>query len=189
MIDAGGRTVIPGLNDSHIHVIRGGLNYDMELRWDGVPSLADALSMLRRAGRPHAGAAMGARGRRLDRVPVRGAAHADPRRDQCGCAGRPGLRPPPLRPGAAEPRRAARRGLHARDARPAGWRDPARQGRESDRSARRPAEREHSLQDALARAPTRPRRAADLHAALHARAQPLRTDQHHRRRRGLPELP
>jgi hypothetical protein len=46
-IDAGGRTVIPGLNDSHIHTIRGGLNYNMELRWDGVPSLADALRMLR----------------------------------------------------------------------------------------------------------------------------------------------
>ncbi len=47
MIDAGGRTVIPGLNDSHIHVIRGGLNYNMELRWDGVTSLAEALQMLR----------------------------------------------------------------------------------------------------------------------------------------------
>jgi predicted amidohydrolase YtcJ len=47
MIDAGQRTVIPGLNDSHTHVIRGGLNYNMELRWDGVPSLADALRMLR----------------------------------------------------------------------------------------------------------------------------------------------
>src|SRR5204863_1728230 len=39
-IDLGGRTVIPGLNDSHMHPIRGGLNYKMELRWDGVPSLA-----------------------------------------------------------------------------------------------------------------------------------------------------
>src|SRR3990172_11845944 len=47
VIDAGRRTVIPGLNDSHTHVIRGGLNYNMELRWDGVPSLADALRMLR----------------------------------------------------------------------------------------------------------------------------------------------
>ena len=47
VIDAGGRTVIPGLNDSHIHVIRGGLNYNLELRWDGVPSLADALRLLR----------------------------------------------------------------------------------------------------------------------------------------------
>jgi len=42
-----GRRVIPGLNDSHLHVIRGGLNYNMELRWDGVPSLADALRMLK----------------------------------------------------------------------------------------------------------------------------------------------
>jgi predicted amidohydrolase YtcJ len=35
------------LNDSHLHVIRGGLNYNMELRWDGVPSLADGLRMLK----------------------------------------------------------------------------------------------------------------------------------------------
>jgi hypothetical protein len=47
VIDAGRRAVIPGLNDSHTHVIRGGLNYNLELRWDGVPSLADALRMLR----------------------------------------------------------------------------------------------------------------------------------------------
>ena len=46
-IDLGGRTVIPGLNDSHMHPIRGGLNYNMELRWDGVPSLADAMRMLK----------------------------------------------------------------------------------------------------------------------------------------------
>jgi predicted amidohydrolase YtcJ len=50
-IDLKGRRVIPGLNDSHIHVIRGGLNYNMELRWDGVPSLADALVMLREQAR------------------------------------------------------------------------------------------------------------------------------------------
>jgi predicted amidohydrolase YtcJ len=48
IIDAGGRRLVPGLIDSHMHIIRGGLNYNMELRWDGVPSLADALSMLRR---------------------------------------------------------------------------------------------------------------------------------------------
>jgi predicted amidohydrolase YtcJ len=47
VIDVGGRTVIPGLIDSHMHPIRGGLNYNMELRWDGVPSLADALRMLK----------------------------------------------------------------------------------------------------------------------------------------------
>ena len=47
IIDVQGRTVIPGLNDSHMHPIRGGLNYNMELRWDGVPSLADALRLLK----------------------------------------------------------------------------------------------------------------------------------------------
>ena len=47
VVDAGGRTVIPGLNDSHLHVIREGLNYNMELRWDGVTSLKRALQMLK----------------------------------------------------------------------------------------------------------------------------------------------
>src|SRR5437016_1628683 len=47
VIDLQGRRVIPGLNDSHLHAIRGGLSYNMELRWDGVPSLADGLRMLK----------------------------------------------------------------------------------------------------------------------------------------------
>ena len=51
VIDVQGRRAIPGLNDSHTHPIRGGLNYNMELRWDGVPSLADALRMLREQAR------------------------------------------------------------------------------------------------------------------------------------------
>ncbi|WP_338678003.1 amidohydrolase [Streptomyces sp. SCSIO 30461] len=52
VIDVLGRRVVPGLNDSHLHVIRGGLNYVLELRWDGVPSLRQALAMLReQAGR------------------------------------------------------------------------------------------------------------------------------------------
>jgi predicted amidohydrolase YtcJ len=46
-IDLKKKRVIPGINDSHIHLIRGGLNYNLELRWDGVPSLADALRMLK----------------------------------------------------------------------------------------------------------------------------------------------
>lgn len=45
-IDARGLRVIPGLIDSHMHIIRGGLNYNLELRWDGVPTLADAMAML-----------------------------------------------------------------------------------------------------------------------------------------------
>ena len=48
IIDLGGRRLIPGLIDNHIHIIRGGLNYNMELRWDGVRSLADAMAMLKR---------------------------------------------------------------------------------------------------------------------------------------------
>ncbi len=47
IVDLGRRTVIPGLNDSHLHLIRGGLNYNLELRWDGVPSLSLALQMLK----------------------------------------------------------------------------------------------------------------------------------------------
>lgn len=46
-IDLEGKIVIPGLNDSHIHLIRGGLNFNMELRWDGVTSLSDALHILK----------------------------------------------------------------------------------------------------------------------------------------------
>jgi predicted amidohydrolase YtcJ len=48
VIDLKGRTVLPGLIDNHLHIIRGGLNFNMELRWDGVRSLADAMEMLRR---------------------------------------------------------------------------------------------------------------------------------------------
>src|SRR4051794_10975599 len=51
LIDLKGRTVIPGLNDSHLHVIRSGLNYNLELRWEGVRSLADAMSMLKEQAR------------------------------------------------------------------------------------------------------------------------------------------
>ncbi|MDQ0935639.1 amidohydrolase [Streptomyces turgidiscabies] len=47
VVDALGRRMIPGLNDAHLHVIRGGLNYVLELRWDGVRSLRQGLTMLR----------------------------------------------------------------------------------------------------------------------------------------------
>jgi predicted amidohydrolase YtcJ len=48
IIDLKGRRVLPGLIDNHLHIIRGGLNFNMELRWDGVRSLSDAMSMLKR---------------------------------------------------------------------------------------------------------------------------------------------
>ncbi|CDZ76480.1 N-substituted formamide deformylase precursor [Legionella massiliensis] len=47
LIDLHKKVVIPGLNDSHIHLIRGGLSFNMELRWDGIHSLSDALLMLK----------------------------------------------------------------------------------------------------------------------------------------------
>jgi len=48
VIDLKGRRALPGLIDNHLHIIRGGLNFNMELRWDGVRSLADAMAMLKR---------------------------------------------------------------------------------------------------------------------------------------------
>ncbi|TXR88497.1 amidohydrolase [Bacillus sp. BF9-10] len=50
-IDLKRKRAIPGLNDSHIHVIRGGLHYNMELRWEGVPSITIALEMLKEQAR------------------------------------------------------------------------------------------------------------------------------------------
>jgi predicted amidohydrolase YtcJ len=46
-IDAGRRTLIPGLNDSHLHAVRGGRFYNLELRWDGVKSIKRGLAMIR----------------------------------------------------------------------------------------------------------------------------------------------
>ncbi len=49
VIDLQGRTVIPGLIDSHIHAIRAGLSFGTEVNWTGVPSLAEALDRIRQA--------------------------------------------------------------------------------------------------------------------------------------------
>src|SRR3984893_7327816 len=51
IVDLGGRTVVPGLMDSHIHALRAGLTYSVELSWIGVPSLAKGLDLIREAAR------------------------------------------------------------------------------------------------------------------------------------------
>jgi predicted amidohydrolase YtcJ len=51
VIDAGRRTVIPGINDAHTHFIRGGLTYTNEVRWDGVGSLAEGMRRVREQAR------------------------------------------------------------------------------------------------------------------------------------------
>ena len=61
--------MLPGLIDNHLHIIRGGLNFNMELRWDG--AFAQRRHEHVEAGGDHAAAAMGTRRWRLYRAPVR----------------------------------------------------------------------------------------------------------------------
>src|ERR1041385_2801399 len=54
MIDLGGRTVIPGLTDGHIHGIRAALTFGSEVNWIGVPSLKEALAKIADAAKTQA---------------------------------------------------------------------------------------------------------------------------------------
>ncbi len=49
VIDLQGRTVIPGLIDSHMHAIRAALSFSTEVNWIGTRSLAEALGRVREA--------------------------------------------------------------------------------------------------------------------------------------------
>lgn len=51
IIDAGGRRMLPGLNDSHLHITRGGRFYNLELRWEGIKSLKHGLAMIKEQAR------------------------------------------------------------------------------------------------------------------------------------------
>jgi len=51
VVDLGGRTVIPGLIDSHMHAIRAALSYATEVHWFGTTSVEEALGRLRDAAR------------------------------------------------------------------------------------------------------------------------------------------
>ncbi len=47
IVDAGGRTIIPGLIDSHLHAIRGGQTFNFESYWYDATTLAEALDQLK----------------------------------------------------------------------------------------------------------------------------------------------
>jgi predicted amidohydrolase YtcJ len=51
LIDLGGRTVIPGLTDGHIHGIRAALTFGTEVNWIGVPTLKEALQKISQAAK------------------------------------------------------------------------------------------------------------------------------------------
>ena len=51
VVNLGGRTMIPGLIDSHIHATVAGLSWDGELHWESVRSLADGLKQIEAAAR------------------------------------------------------------------------------------------------------------------------------------------
>jgi len=56
-VDAGGRTLIPGLIDSHMHAIRAALSYATEVNWIDAPSIDEAMRRLHdAAGRARPGA-------------------------------------------------------------------------------------------------------------------------------------
>src|SRR5947209_16338529 len=54
LIDLGGRTVIPGLTDGHIHGIRAALTFGNEVNWIGVPTLKEALAKIADAAKTQA---------------------------------------------------------------------------------------------------------------------------------------
>jgi hypothetical protein len=51
VVDLQGRTVIPGLIDSHMHAIRAALSFATEVNWIGAPSLVEAMGRIREASR------------------------------------------------------------------------------------------------------------------------------------------
>jgi predicted amidohydrolase YtcJ len=55
LVDLGGRTVIPGLIDSHIHAIRAALFYATEVNWIGAHSIPEAMARLTAAAKAKPG--------------------------------------------------------------------------------------------------------------------------------------
>ena len=153
-------------------------------RHSGRPQLHDGASLGRRAlpgrgdapiaraGAPDPAAPVGPRRGRLHGVAVRGASVAHAGRAERGGAGHAGLRAAPVRPGAAEPRGAARGRVHEGHAGAARRPDRARPGGQSHGPADREAECVDSLLDAGQGSEAVARASAGFHALLHARAEP-----------------
>jgi predicted amidohydrolase YtcJ len=116
-IDLRGRSVLPGLIDNHLHIIRGGLNYNMELRWDGAawPMRWPCSRPRSPSPRPQWVRVVGGFTEHQfaeKRLPTLG--------DQRRRARHAGLHPAPVRPRPAQRRRAARGGLPRHPGAPGG---------------------------------------------------------------------
>jgi predicted amidohydrolase YtcJ len=122
VFDAINRRMIPGLNDSHLHVIRGGLNYLLELRWDGVRSLRQGLAMLREHERTPKGQWIRVVGG-LDRRSVRRAPPANNRRTERRRSRDTGVRSAPVSVSALESGRTRSGRLHRGLPQSSRWRD------------------------------------------------------------------
>ena len=179
VIDLNGRRVIPGLNDSHLHVIRGGLNYNMELRWDGVPSLADGLRMLKeQAQRTPPGQWVRVVGgwtefqfaeRRMPTLQEINAAAPDTPVFILHLYCRALLN-----------RAALRACGYTKDTpNPPGGEIQRDAERQPDWAAHRPPQRHHPLRHTCERPEASARASDEFHAPFHARVESARADQHH----------
>ena len=188
VIDLRGRRVLPGLIDNHLHIIRGGLNFNMELRWDGVRRLADAMSMLKRqvavTPPPQWVRVVGGftehqfAEKRLPTLEEINAVAPDTPVFLLHLYDRALLNAAALRAvGYTKDTPDPPGGEIVRDAE-----------RQPDRPAARQAQCRHPLRDARQGAEAAVRVSAQLDAPFHARAEPARRDRRHRRRRRLPEL-
>ena len=171
-VDLKRRAVLPGLYDNHTHVVRGGLNYNMELRWDGVRSLADAMAMLKRqvaiTPAPQWVRVVGGftehqfAEKRLPTIEELNAVAPDTPVFILHLYDRALLN------GAA-----LRGGLHQDHAQSAGRRDPARRAGQSHRAAAGQAQRHHPVRHAGQGAEAALRLPAQFHAPFHARVNRL----------------